>query len=168
MIDKTESQSARGNALFEAPCDAGKLMSCSLLGEILVAGIGVPVDRPRGLALLHEACDGGVDRVQAARGAGRSATVVRLCYDERVKKRPGGTTHLSISLPTEEARILKRRAKRAYDGNVSRVVSDAIRYIAYEEGRDQLIASFGGKGKPTLTEAAHLDHAWGLVATKSA
>jgi hypothetical protein len=55
-----------------------------------------------------------------------------------------------------------------YDGNVSRVVSDAIRYIAYEEGRDALITSFGGKAKPTPTEAAQLDTAWGVVAKKSA
>ncbi len=85
-----------------------------------------------------------------------------------MKKRPGGTTHLSISLPTAEAKILKRRAKRAYDGNVSRVVSDAIRYIAYEEGRDDLIASFGRRGKPTPEEATQLDAAWGLIAKKSA
>jgi len=85
-----------------------------------------------------------------------------------VKKRAGGTTHLSISLPTEEAKILKQRAKRVYNGNVSRVVSDAIRFIAYEEARDALIASFGGRGKPTLAEAAQLDLAWGLVANKSA
>jgi hypothetical protein len=85
-----------------------------------------------------------------------------------MKKRPGGTTHLSISLPTEEARILKRRAKRAYDGNVSRVVSDAIRYVAYEEARDTLIASFGARGKLSPAEAAQLDAAWGLISKKSA
>ncbi len=85
-----------------------------------------------------------------------------------MKKRTGGTTHLSISLPAEEARILKRRAKRVYGGNVSRVVSDAIRYVAYEEGRDVLIASFGGKGKPTPEEARQLDAQWGLTAKKSA
>jgi hypothetical protein len=85
-----------------------------------------------------------------------------------MKKRPGGTTHLSISLPTEEAKILRRRAKRVYHGNVSRVVSDAVRYIAYEEGRDALIASFGGRGKLTDVEAAQLDAAWGLVAKNSA
>ena len=85
-----------------------------------------------------------------------------------MKRRPGGTTHLSISLPTEEAKILKRRAKRIYGGNVSRVVSDAIRYIAYEEARDALIASFGPKGKPTADEARELDAAWGLSAKKSA
>ncbi len=85
-----------------------------------------------------------------------------------MKKRPGGTTHLSISLPSEEARLLKRRAKRAYGGNVSRVISDAIRYVAYEEGRDALIASFGGKGVPTADEARRLDADWGISAKKSA
>jgi hypothetical protein len=85
-----------------------------------------------------------------------------------MRKRLGGTTHLSISIPTEEAKILKRRAKRVYDGNVSRVVSDAIRYIAYEEGRDALIASFGGRCEPTQAEAAKLDVAWGLAAKRSA
>jgi hypothetical protein len=43
-----------------------------------------------------------------------------------------------------------------------------VRYIAYEEGRDSLIASFGVRGKPTTAEAALLDAAWGIVAKKSA
>jgi hypothetical protein len=85
-----------------------------------------------------------------------------------MKKRPGGTTHLSISLPTEDAKVLKRRAKRVYGGNVSRVISDAIRYVAYEEGRDALITSFGGRGKPSPEEARRLDAEWGLSAKKSA
>ena len=85
-----------------------------------------------------------------------------------MKKRAGGTTHLSISLATEEAKILKRRARRIYGGNVSRVISDAIRYIAYEEGRDALIASFAGRGRPTREEARRLDAEWGLTAKKSA
>lgn len=85
-----------------------------------------------------------------------------------MKKRSGGTTDLSISLPTEEAEVLKRRAKRVYGGNISRVVSDAIRYIAYEEGRDALIASFGEKGQPTNEEMRKLDMDWGLPAKKTA
>jgi hypothetical protein len=85
-----------------------------------------------------------------------------------MKKRPGGTTHLSISLPTADAKLLRRRAKRIYGGNVSRVIGDAVRYIAYEEGRDALIASFGAKGTPTPEEARRLDEAWGITATKSA
>lgn len=91
-----------------------------------------------------------------------------MCYDVGMKKRLGGTTHLSISLPTEEAKILRRRAKRVYGGNVSRVVSDAIRYVAYEEGRDALITSFGGKSRPNQAEARQLDEEWGLSAKRSA
>lgn len=83
-----------------------------------------------------------------------------------VKKRPGGTVHLSISLPAEEAKILKRRAKHVYGGNVSRVISDAIRYVAYDEGRDALIATFGPRGTPTLDEAKRLDAEWGLASKK--
>ena len=85
-----------------------------------------------------------------------------------MNKRPGGTTHLSISLPTAEAKLLKRRAKRVHGGNVSRVVSDAIRYIAYEEGRDALIATFGDKANLTPDEATQLDHDWGLTSKRSA
>lgn len=85
-----------------------------------------------------------------------------------MKRRAGGTTNLSISLPTEEVKILKRRAKRVYGGNVSRVVSEAIRYVAYEEGRDALIESFGGKGRPTHAEARQLDTDWRLSVKKSA
>jgi hypothetical protein len=85
-----------------------------------------------------------------------------------MKKRRGGTMHLSISLPVEDAKILKRRAKRVYGGNVSRVVSDAIRYVAYEDGRDALIASFGPKGRPTPEDARRFDAQWGLSAKKSA
>lgn len=99
---------------------------------------------------------------------GWARIVSLLCYDARMKKRAGGTTHLSISLPAEQVKILRRRAKRVYGGNVSRVVSDAIRYIAYEEGRDALLASFGPKGRLTAAEARLLDEEWGLVADESA
>jgi len=85
-----------------------------------------------------------------------------------MKKRAGGTTQLSISLPTEEAKLLRRRAKRVYGGNVSRVVSEAIRYIAYEEGRDALLATFGAKAELTREEAEELDRAWGLASSKTA
>jgi hypothetical protein len=122
--------------------------------------VALPSPRPGG-CVISRAPSG-------PRSARPGSIEVQLCYDTSMKKRPGGTTHLSISIPTDEAKILKRRAKRAYGGNVSRVVSDAIRYIAYEEGRDALIASFGGRGKPTPREAAQLDSEWGLVTKKSA
>jgi hypothetical protein len=45
---------------LEASCDKGVLMGCATLGASLLPGGGGPVDRPRGLALLHKACDGHV------------------------------------------------------------------------------------------------------------
>ena len=78
--------------------------------------------------------------------------------------RPGGTTRLSITLPTE-ARLLEQRAKRVYGGNVSRVIREAIRYVAYEEGRDALIASFGRKGSLTRAEGQKTDY--GFVSATS-
>jgi hypothetical protein len=95
----------------------------------------------------------------------RSIVVLRCNYEEEAWRHDAP---VDLAPPAEEAKILKRRAQRAYGGNVSRVVSDAIRYIAYEEGRDALIASFGGKGRPTQQEARRLDEQWGLSAKKSA
>ncbi len=107
---------------------------------------------------------GGASGVWAA----APSIAVRLSYGSIMRKRRGGTTRLSISLPTEQAKLLERRAKRLYEGNISRVVSDAVRCIAYEEGRAALISSFGDAGNPTTAEAAALDAAWGLTATKTA
>jgi serine/threonine-protein kinase len=61
-VDSARSMDARGNAQFQSKCDAGDLLGCELLGEDLVRGIGIGVDRERGIALLKKACDGGVDR----------------------------------------------------------------------------------------------------------
>lgn len=91
-----------------------------------------------------------------------------MCYDAFMKKRAGGTVHLSISLPAEEANLLKRRAKKMHKGNVSRVVSDAVRYIAYEEGRDALLASFEHRVKLTDADRRRLDAEWGVVSSKTA
>jgi eukaryotic-like serine/threonine-protein kinase len=61
-VDSAVNTAARGNALFQSKCDGGEALACGLLGENLLAGIGIGVDRERGIALLKKACDGGVDR----------------------------------------------------------------------------------------------------------
>jgi TPR repeat protein len=61
-VDSAGNTGARGNALFQSKCDAGNAMACGLLGENLLRGIGIGVDRERGITLLKKACDGGVDR----------------------------------------------------------------------------------------------------------
>src|ERR1700691_6093704 len=51
-VDSAGNTAARGNALFQSKCDAGDAMACGLLGENLLAGIGIGVDRERGMTLL--------------------------------------------------------------------------------------------------------------------
>jgi len=61
-LDSSGNTAARGNAQFQSKCDAGNALACELLGEDLLGGIGIGVDRERGITLLKKACDGGVDR----------------------------------------------------------------------------------------------------------
>jgi len=59
QIDNTGSDLDRGNAGFKAQCDAGEAVGCAMLGEDYLRGIGVPVDRAKGIALIQRACRGG-------------------------------------------------------------------------------------------------------------
>jgi hypothetical protein len=93
--------------------------------------------------------------------------VLRFCYDIFVRKRASGTKRLSISLPAEQIEILERRAKRLYGGNVSQVISEAIRYVAYEEGSDALIESFGDQVKLTPEREAEIDEQLGFLPRKT-
>jgi TPR repeat protein len=61
-IDSGETTPARIAAWFAAQCDVGNLLTCALLGENLLDGIGVSVDQARGMALLEKACAGKVER----------------------------------------------------------------------------------------------------------
>ena len=74
--------------------------------------------------------------------------------------RAGRTEKISISLDKQDAALLRRRAKALHDGNVSRVVADALRYLRYEEGRDALIESFGDVGMVTAEEVAAIASEW--------
>ena len=60
--DNQETNIALNTAQLETTCAAGLLTYCGFLGERLLAGQGVPVDRARGLQLLDKACKGKVDR----------------------------------------------------------------------------------------------------------
>jgi serine/threonine-protein kinase len=59
-VDSTGVKAAQYNAMFQANCDKGMLVGCDMLGKNLVDGIGTPVDRAKGTALLQRACAGHV------------------------------------------------------------------------------------------------------------
>jgi TPR repeat protein len=50
------------NQKFQTACDNGDMSACGMLGEDLIAGIGISVDREKGVALLKKACAGQFDR----------------------------------------------------------------------------------------------------------
>ena len=60
--DRGETTPAQENERYAAKCDAGSLLACELLGLDLIDGIGVSVDRARGMELLERACKGKRER----------------------------------------------------------------------------------------------------------
>jgi hypothetical protein len=66
-------------------------------------------------------------------------------------KRAGNTEKISISLPREDLRALKKRAKRLYDGNVSAVVTELAADARLLEGMHELVGALGGT---SLTDEA--------------
>lgn len=56
---------------------------------------------------------------------------------------------VSISVGEEDLKILKRRAKRLYDGNLSAVIHELAQKAKRQEAMERLIASMGG---PSLTD----------------
>ena len=83
-----------------------------------------------------------------------------LCYHGSImKKRPGVTAKISISLSRSDLASLKKRAKRLYAGNVSAVISELAADAALLEGMQELVDWLGG---PSLTERERsaIDREW--------
>jgi hypothetical protein len=76
-----------------------------------------------------------------------------------MRKRPGGTEKISISIGTSDLASLQRRAKRLYGGNVSAVIAELAADAALLEGMHELVGALGG---PLLTdrEREALDREW--------
>ena len=56
---------------------------------------------------------------------------------------------VSISVAEDDLRVLRRRAKRLYDGNLSAVIHELAEKARRQEAMERLVASFGG---PSLTD----------------
>jgi len=68
-----------------------------------------------------------------------------------VKRRPGRTVKVSVSLDRDDVAALKRRAQESHDGNLSAAFAEAARWIRQQEARRRLIDMLGG---PSLTPEA--------------
>ena len=83
-----------------------------------------------------------------------------MCYHGSImRKRPGVTEKVSISLSRSDLASLKKRAKRLYDGNVSAVIAELAADAALLEGMHELIGRLGG---PSLTDSDRqaIDREW--------
>ncbi len=58
---------------------------------------------------------------------------------------------VSVSLAREDLAALKRRAREAFDGNLSAAFAEAARWLRQEEARRRLVEMLGGS---TLTDEA--------------
>jgi len=61
-VDRGETPGGQLIEMLVKRCDEGRLFECGLLGEDLIDGNGMGVDRGRGMGLLERACEGKVER----------------------------------------------------------------------------------------------------------
>ena len=95
--------------------------------------------------------------VRAGVGVGRGPAPMSACatVGHTMHERAGRTVKLSISLPKEDYELLKKRAKRAAEGNVSAAIVEVLRIAEEHEGREALGAWLREKhGPPSAEEIA--------------
>ncbi len=74
-----------------------------------------------------------------------------------MKARAGVTTKISVSLNREDLKIIRKRAKRLYRGNVSAVIAEIIARARQQEGLADLLDWLGGPLPITKEEEAEID-----------
>jgi hypothetical protein len=74
--------------------------------------------------------------------------------------RAGQTEKVSISLTSRDLAVLRRRARTRHGNNLSAVVSDAVRLIREEEGREALVAWLGDAARTTAAEREAIVAEW--------
>jgi hypothetical protein len=75
-------------------------------------------------------------------------------------KRSGSTQKISVSLTKEDLRVLRRRAKRLYGGNLSAVIAEGARMIREQEGREALVDWLGDAARATPEEEEAIRAEW--------
>jgi hypothetical protein len=74
--------------------------------------------------------------------------------------RAGVTEKISVSVERGDLRVLRRRARRLYGGNLSAVVAEAARRIREEEGREALVTWLGAAGDTTGEQRQAIREEW--------
>ena len=72
-------------------------------------------------------------------------------------KRAGVTEKISISVNRDDLTILRKRARRLHDGNLSAVIAEIIQRAKEQEGLADLLDWLGGPATMTREEEAAVD-----------
>ena len=90
-----------------------------------------------------------------------------LCYPgstmvkpKRPAARTGQTEKISVSIDRADLPMLRKRARRLYEGNLSAVIAEGVRRIREEEGREALVAWLGDAGAATPEEREAIRAEW--------
>lgn len=75
-------------------------------------------------------------------------------------KRAGTTAKISISIDRSDLAVLRRRANRLHQGNVSAAIAEAARRFREEEGREALVSWLGEAGEATAAERDAIRAEW--------
>jgi hypothetical protein len=76
-------------------------------------------------------------------------------------KRAGRTVKLSISIDRQDLELLRKRAKRVSDGNISAAIAETIRIAGEWEGRKALLAWLGeGRDEPSAETMESIRAEW--------
>jgi hypothetical protein len=74
-----------------------------------------------------------------------------------MSKRAGVTKKVSLSVHADDLKMLKQRAKRLYDGNVSAVFNDLIALVKRQEAWEKALAWYGKSVAVTDEERGTID-----------
>jgi hypothetical protein len=72
-------------------------------------------------------------------------------------KRPGITEKISVSVNREDLKILRKRADRVHDGNLSAVIAEIVARAREQENLEGLLEWLGGPGSMTKQEQDEID-----------
>lgn len=76
------------------------------------------------------------------------------------QQRAGRTDKVSISFDRSDLRLLRKRARRLYGGNLSAVVAEGVRRIRENEGREALVAWLGDLADATPEQRESIRAEW--------
>ena len=82
------------------------------------------------------------------------------------KGRPGQTDKVSVSLDRADLALLRKRARRLHNGNLSAAIAEGVRLVQEQEGREALVGWLGSAAVATDAEREAIRAEWGAAAPR--